>query len=66
MESRMSEFSELLRSDSLKGNLLSLQAAETIERLEASLERVKRDCAFWRAVAQEKSDAGSRSHADHG
>ena len=65
MGSRMSEFSELLRSDSQKGNLLSLQAAEMIERLEASLDRVKRDCAFWRAVAQDKSDESCRSHADH-
>ena len=62
----MSEFLELLRSDSQKGHLLSLQAAEMIERLEDSLERVKRDCAFWRAVAQEQANENRCSHADHG
>ena len=62
----MSVFSELLRSDSKKGHLLSLQAAEEIERLESSLERVRKDCAFWRAVAQEVSNENRRSYADHG
>ena len=62
----MSDILELLRSDSRKGNLLSLQAIERIESLQDSLDRVKRDCAFWRAVAQEVSNENRRSYADHG
>lgn len=66
MGNLMSDFSARLRSDSEKGNLLFLQAAEYIERLEESLERVKRDCSFWKAVAQESANENRRSNADNG
>ena len=62
----MSDILELLRSDSRHGHLLSLQAADRIEMLEAELDRAKKDCSFWRAVASEESNENRRSNADHG
>ena len=62
----MSDILELLRSDSKDGHLLSLQAAERIEMLEAELVRAKKDCSFWKSAALETSVEDSRSHSDHG
>ena len=62
----MSDILELLRSDSEHGHLLSLQAAEKIEMLEAELVRVRKDCSFWRSVASEEANENRRSNADNG
>ena len=62
----MSDILELLRSDSRHGHLLSLQAAERIEMLEAELVRAKKDCSFWKTVASEETNENRRSNANHG
>ena len=62
----MSDILELLKSDSRKGNLLSLQAAEWIERLQGELVRTKSDCAFWKSVARSFSSENRSSNANHG
>ena len=61
----MSDILELLKSDSRKGNLLSLQAAEWIERLEGELVRTKSDCAFWKSIARSSLSENLSSNANN-